>query len=50
MKDIKKRIITGGAIFVVFVAVILLTLLVHWTFFDVFVLALAVGGAIEQLI
>ncbi|MBR2967224.1 MAG: phosphatidate cytidylyltransferase [Clostridia bacterium] len=48
MKDLKKRIITGSLIFVTFVGIILLTLLVHWAFFDVFVLALAILGAIEM--
>lgn len=47
MKDLKKRLITGSLIFTVFVGVILLTLLVHWLFFDVFVFALAILAAIE---
>ncbi|MBR2970468.1 MAG: phosphatidate cytidylyltransferase [Clostridia bacterium] len=47
MNNLKKRLITGSLIFAVFVGVILLTLLVHWVFFDVFVLALATIAAIE---
>lgn len=47
MKDIKKRLITGSLIFVVFVGIILLTLKVHWVFLDVFVLILGIMAAYE---
>lgn len=47
MKDLKKRVITGSGIFVVFVGILLLTFKVHWAFYDVFVLALAVAASIE---
>lgn len=53
MKDIKKRLITGSIIFVVFVGIILLTLLIkdekyNWVFFDLFITALAIVAAIEM--
>ncbi len=48
MKDIKKRLITGSVIFIVFVGMILLTLKVHWAFFDAFVAFLAIIAAIEM--
>ncbi len=48
MKDLKKRLITGSAIFVVFISVILLTLKVHWAFFDAFVAFVAIVAAIEM--
>lgn len=48
MKDIKKRLITGGIIFVVFVGFILLTLKVHWAFFDFLVAFLAIMAAVEM--
>ncbi len=48
MKDIKKRIITGSIIFVVFAAIILLTLKVHWSFFDVFITILALIASYEM--
>lgn len=48
MKDIKKRLITGSVIFVVFAGMILLTLKVHWAFFDALVAGLSVMAAIEM--
>lgn len=48
MNNIKKRLITGSAIFVVFVGIILLTLKVHWAFFDVFTVLLALLASVEM--
>lgn len=48
MKDIKKRLITGSLIFVVFTGAILLALLVHWAFLDALIVALALFAAVEM--
>ncbi len=48
MKDIKKRVITGIVIFVVFAAIILLALKVHWAFFDAFIVFLALIASGEM--
>lgn len=53
MKDLKKRLITGSIIFVVFIGVLALTLLIkddryNWVFFDVFITVLAIIAAIEM--
>ncbi len=47
MKDIKKRVITGSVIFVVFATFIFLTLKVHWAFFDALVIFLAQIASLE---
>lgn len=48
MKDnTKKRFITGAILFLVFASVILLTLKVHWVFFDIMIFLLAVMAAYE---
>ncbi len=48
MKGLKTRLITGSIIFAVFAGVILLTLKVHWAFFDALVLILAVLAVHEM--
>lgn len=48
MKDnTKKRFITGAILFVVFASVIMLTLKVHWVFFDILIFLLALMAAYE---